>query len=97
MNKKIKESNNNRPKPFIAPGSNVAITRQEIEKREKRIARLEAIGQSVTKVTEEEECENPYRVEALIYIMNDEDVPEELLEKIRKFDEKYKKKVMAKE
>ena len=82
-------------KPFIAPGSYEVITQEEIEKRKRRIERAEAIGLSIMHVTSEgnydEEYENPHAVEALRYILNDMDVPEEVKEKMKIFDEKNKK------
>ena len=68
---------------------------EEIEKRKRRIERAEAIGLSIMHVTSEwnydEEYENPYAVEALRYILNDMDVPEEVKVKMKVFDEKNKK------
>ena len=82
-------------KTFIAPGSFEVITQEEIEKRKRRIERSEAIGLSIMHVISEwnydEEYENPYAVEALRYILNDIDVPEEVKEKMKIFDEKNKK------
>lgn len=76
--------------PFIAPGSLEPITQEEIEKRKRRIARAEAIGLSIMRVTSEkcydEEYENPYNVQAIRYILNDMDVPEEVLQKMRAYD-----------
>lgn len=71
---------------FYAPGSNVPVTNEEIEKRKRRVARAEAIGSSITKVTTGAEHENPYRAEAMLYILRDEDVPQELLDKIKEYD-----------
>ena len=39
----------------------------------------------------DEEYENPYAVEALRYILNDMDMPEEVKVKMKVFDEKNKK------
>ena len=76
--------------PFIAPGSLETITQEELEKRKRRIARAEAIGLSIMRVTSErnydDEFENPYHVEALRYILNDLDVPEEVLRKMTEFE-----------
>ena len=84
-------------KPFIAPGSDVPVTQEEIEKRKRRMERAEALGQSLTKVTSEnngiEEYENPYRVKALEYIMADKEVPEELKNKIAEFEKEHKKAI----
>lgn len=80
----------NKIPPFIAPGSLEPVTPAELEKRKRRIARAEAIGLSIMRVTSEqiydEEYENPYHVEALRYILQDKDVPEEVLQKIKDFE-----------
>ena len=82
-------------KPFIAHGSDVPVTKEEVEKRKRRIERAEALGQSLTKITFEndgiEEYENPYRVKALEYIMADKEVPEELKNKIVEFEKEHEK------
>lgn len=76
--------------PFIAPSSLEPVTQEELEKRKRRIAKAEAIGLSIMRVTSEkkydEEYENPYHVEALRYILNDMEVPEEVLRKMKEFD-----------
>jgi hypothetical protein len=77
-----------KPKPFIAPGSETPITSEEIKKREKRIELLELIGEHPTRVTDDE-FENPYRLKAIALISEDKDIPEELLEQIKKFDEAH--------
>lgn len=74
------------PKPFIAPGSTIKPTAEEIYNRKVKIKRAEEIGASITRVTDEEEVENPYRVKALLYINKGEKVPEELKIKIKEFD-----------
>ena len=79
--------------PFWAPGSLEPVTQEELEKRKRRIARAEALGLSIMRVTSEknydEEYENPYHVEALRYILDDMDVPEEVLQKIIEFEKLY--------
>ena len=47
------------PKPFIAPGSTIKPTAEEIYSRKVKIKRAEEIGASITRVTDEEEVENP--------------------------------------
>lgn len=74
--------------PVNAPHSNIPVTQEEIEKRKERMIRAEEIGASITKF-DGEETENPYRVQALIYIMQDKEVPEDLKKKIKEFDKKY--------
>ena len=43
----------------------------------------------MTGVDTEQEYENPYKVEALIYISEDKSIPEELLKKIEEFDKAH--------
>ena len=93
MKKKHNEQHNTNTiqiPPFIAPGSLEPITQEELEKRKRRIARAEAIGLSIMRVTSEkiydDEYENPYHVEALRYILDDMDVPKEVLQKIKEFE-----------
>lgn len=83
---------NKKPKPFIAPGAKESASKEEIEKRLKRVQRAKEIGQDITRVDSINcETENPYRVQALLYIMNDQEVPQDLREKIKEFDIKYNK------
>ena len=74
-----------KPKPFIAPGSQTPITEDDIKKRERKIERLERIGERPTRVTEDE-YENPYKMQAIALIEEDKDVPEELIKKIKEFE-----------
>ena len=75
--------------PVIAPYSDIPVTEEEIRKRQVRLKRLEEIGASCTKFDGENETENPYRVQAMLYIMQDKEVPEDLKKKIKEFDKKY--------
>lgn len=84
MNRKKK------PDPFIAYGSTEPVSKEEIEKRQRIIERAEKLGIKVTYLDSEHEYENPYKVEALVYIMNDESVPEDLIKKIEEFEENHK-------
>ena len=100
MSIEIKLKNNTSKKvlkSFLAPGSDVPVTKEEVEKRKRRIERAEALGQSLTKITFEndriEEYENPYRVKALEYIMADKEVPEELKNKIVEFEKEHEKAI----
>ena len=91
----IKETNNTiekkeKPAPFIAFGSTEPILKKEVEKRKRIIERAEKLGINVTSLDMEQEYENPYKVEALVYIINDQVVPKELIEKIQEFEEKHK-------
>ncbi len=85
---------NKKPEPFIAPGAKELASKEEIEKRLRRIKRAKEIGQDLTRVDSENcETENPYRVQALLYIMKDQEVPQDLKEKIKEFDVKYNNKL----
>lgn len=79
-----------KPKPFIAPGSQTPITEEDIKKRKRKIERLEQIGERPTRVTEEE-YENPYKLQAIALIEEDKDVPEELIKQIKEFEKTYLK------
>ncbi len=79
-----------KPEPFIAIGSTEPVSKEEIEKRKRIIEQAEKLGIKVTTLDVEHEYENPYKVEALIYIMDDEPVPEELIRKIQEFEEIHK-------
>lgn len=74
--------------PFIAPYSDMQPTKEELAKRERRSKRLKQIGVDPTILVNgyTEERENPYRVEAMTYIVKDMEVPKELLKKIKEFD-----------
>ena len=76
--------------PFIAPGSEVSVTKKEIEQRKRRIEQAEEIGQRITRVDRKDEgYENPYRAKALCYILNNKEVLEELKIKIEEFDKRH--------
>ena len=77
------------PTPFIAPGSDIPITEEEIEFRKRKAERLKEIGINPYKFGPAED-ENPYRVQAMILINQDKEVPEELLYKIEKYNKKHK-------
>ena len=86
------KTSNKKLTSFIAPGSTIKITNEEVEKRKKMIADAEEIGQRITKVDNKDEgYENPYRAKALIYIANGKEVPEELKVKIEQFDNEHKR------
>lgn len=82
-----------KPAPFIAFGSTEPISKEEVEKRKRIIERAEKLGIKVTSLDTELEYENPYKVEALVYIMDDKPVPDELIKKIQDFEEIHKKNV----
>ncbi len=77
-----------KPKPFIAPGSEIPVTLEEIERRKRILKRLEEIGENPTRVTEDEYV-NPYKLEVISLINEDKEVPEELMKKIEEFDKKH--------
>ncbi len=86
----MKKKMNTVPKPFIAPGSDVKPTKDELKQRQKKYKMLERVGVRTTIVREEAdlEYENPYRIEAMILINQDKDVPEELIRQIEEYDKK---------
>ena len=75
-----------KPAPFIAFGSTEQISNEEIEKRKRVIERAEKLGIHVTSLDVEVEYENPYKVEALIYIWEDKEVPEDIIKKMKEFE-----------
>ena len=89
---------NNKPlTPFIALGSDISVTQEEVNKRIKRIERAEELGIDLTSVDTNtsnayEEYTNPYEIEALSFIMRDQEIPEELKHKFKKFEEKHCRK-----
>ncbi len=93
--KQNKNQNKKKPAPFYAPGSTTPVTQDELTKRKKRYNRMLSIGIDPTLLTEDEH-ENPYRIEAMLLINQDKDIPKELLEKIRIHDEEYRKKIEKK-
>lgn len=76
------------PKPFIAPGSEKKPTSAEIRKRQDKSKKLKKIGVSTTLLTSSDDtaCENPYRIQAMILINQDKEVPAELVKQIEDFD-----------
>ena len=92
----MRKQNNtvSKPQPFIAPGSEKKVTQEEINKRRIKFERLEKIGEKHTVITGndgEGETENPYRIQAMILINQDKDVPEELLKQIEEYDKQLLK------
>ncbi len=69
------------------------MSRAEIERRERKNRRLKNLGVNPTKIVDDEggESENPYVVQTMVYIARDDDVPLELLEKIKKYDAEHSK------
>lgn len=51
------------------------------------------VKKQITKFDGEFGHENPYRAEAMLYIIEDMDVPEELKQKIKLEDEAYKRRL----
>lgn len=74
------------PAPFIAPGSTVKPTIKEINARKEKIMQAEEAGASITKIDDNNSVENPYKIQALIYINRGEEVPEKLNNRLKKLD-----------
>lgn len=91
-NRKMK---NNKISPFIAPHSADAPTKEEFDRRSRQYNRLMALGIDPTLIDDTQvgrERENPYAIQAMILINQDKEVPEELIQKIKKYDQKYNQK-----
>lgn len=95
ITKQNKNKSKKKPTPFYAPGSTTPVTQEELEIRKRRYHRMLSIGIDPTLLVDVEH-ENPYRVEAMLLINKDKEIPKELLEKIKKYDEEYKKKTEKK-
>lgn len=78
-----------KPTPFMAPFSNVPVTKNDLERRERKNQRLKNIGVNPKRI-DGDESENPYRVQAMTYINRDEDVPRELIGRIKEYDIRHK-------
>ena len=94
-NNTITQSGIKKPAPFNAPLSDAPVSRAEIERRERKNRRLKNLGVNPTKIDNDEggESENPYVVQAMVYIARDEDVPPWLLENIKKYDARHSKAI----
>jgi hypothetical protein len=67
-----------------------------MERRQIRYQRLEKLGINPIMLNHDDSCEeheNPYRVEIMVLINQDKEIPQELIEKMRAYDktlaEKY--------
>lgn len=89
-NRTIQITNKKKPAPFYAPGSHTPVTKKEVQERMLKRQRAEKIGASITRFTDGDEVENPYRVKALVYINRGEEIPKDLLVAMQKFDEEHK-------
>ena len=85
MKKKEQQIISEKPKPFYAFGSKEEVTEEEVKRRKIQMERAEKLGESFTKVTEEEWV-NPYKIQALALIAEDKPIPEELIKKIEEFE-----------
>lgn len=96
-NRKMKNNKieNNKISPFIAPHSEDAPTKEELDRRSRQYNRLMALGLDSALIDDTQvgrERENPYAIQAMILINQDKEVPEELIRKIKKYDQKYNQK-----
>lgn len=96
-NKKMKNNKieSNKISPFIAPYSEDAPTKEELDRRSRQYNRLMALGIDPTLIDDTQvgrERENPYVIQAMILINQDKEAPEELIQKIKKYDQKYSQK-----
>ena len=85
-----------KPQPYIAPYSDVPLTKEDLDKRQRKYYRLKKIGVNPTVIvddSEDGEIENPYRIEAMILINRDEEVSDELLKKIQQYDKEHNIKI----
>lgn len=85
MKKEERQEKMEKPRPYIAFGAQETVTGIQIEKRKLRMERAEKIGESFTRVTEEE-CVNPYKIQALAFISEDKPIPEEIIQKMQEFE-----------
>lgn len=70
------------------------VSKEEIERRIRLIERSKQIESSITQFGDHfgQEHENPYKAEAMLnYINKDKDVPDELIEKIKRYEQKRMK------
>ncbi len=91
----IKNIQKKKPAPFYATGSTTPVTQEELNKRKMRYHRLMAMGINPTLIVDTEnadEHENPYRVEVMLLINQDKEVPQELVEKMQQYDIDYMKR-----
>jgi len=78
-----------KPSPFYAFGSTTPISKEEMERRQIRYQRLEKIGINPIMLNHDdafEEKENPYKVEIMVLVNQDKEIPHELIEKMRAYD-----------
>ena len=95
-NMENEKSINNRIPPFIDPHSEDTPTKEELDRRSRQYDRLMALGIDSTLIDDTQvgrEIENPYVIQAMILINQDKDVPEELAQKIKKYNQKKRKHV----
>ena len=91
-NNNQKQQSVKKPAPYIAPYSDVPVTKEELEKRKRKYFQLKKVGVNPTLIVddnEDKEEENPYRIQAMILINRDEEVPEELIKQIQKYDKEH--------
>lgn len=90
-----KAMQNNEISSFIAPYSEAAPTKEELDRRSRQYDRLMALGINPTLIDDtqvDREREDPYVIQAMLLINQDKDVPEELAQKVRKYNQKIQRK-----
>ena len=60
------------------------MTQEDIERRERQIARAEELGLSFTRIDDSTGYENPYHVRAIRHILADEEIPEDVMKHLKK-------------
>ena len=75
--------------PFIAPGSDISVTEEELTERKLKMQKLQEIGIDITRIDDSNERENPYRLQAMCLINDGKDVPLSLMKQIKDFEKKY--------
>ena len=84
---RVKDSSIN-IQPIIPPHSLEPVTEEELARRKRQYNRLLDLGIDPTLVTEGNEKEDPFVLQALILINQDKEVPPELAQKVREYTKK---------
>ena len=77
--------------PFNISQDKLEITPTEFARRKRKYHRLEKLGIDPTLVEDDKYSvfDNPYLIEAMVYIADDKDVPEEVVKKIEEFNKEH--------